>query len=286
MNGIEATTEIRTVPELESLPIVAMSAATMQDERELCLSAGMNDHIGKPIDPETLWSALLCWVSPRTTSDEDNLAVASEVAPELAIPYSIEGLDTKAGLRRLLNRPARYIELLRGFVSDQADTPVRVLVSLENGDTVGARRHVHTLKGLAGTIGADSLQRAALALERDLAVDEPNEWQDSFAAFEATLAWQIDAIQKSLEPEHPLDATERPTENAIDELVHRLLELLEADDADAARLFSDNASAFAFAIPDSHQLLNNAIRNYDFETAIEVLNTYISNPGSAEELDT
>ena len=66
MDGIEATRVIRSDPRLQDLPIIAMTANAMASDREHCLKAGMNDHIGKPIDPDELFSVLLRWARSRT----------------------------------------------------------------------------------------------------------------------------------------------------------------------------------------------------------------------------
>ena len=62
MDGVEATRLIRSNPRFQQLPIIAMTANAMASDRELCLQAGMNDHIVKPIDPDQLLSALLHWI--------------------------------------------------------------------------------------------------------------------------------------------------------------------------------------------------------------------------------
>src|SRR5262249_31902657 len=61
MDGLRATRAIRSNPHLEKLPIIAMTANAMASDREQCLTAGMNDHSGKPIDPDELFSVLLRW---------------------------------------------------------------------------------------------------------------------------------------------------------------------------------------------------------------------------------
>ncbi len=68
MDGIEATRAIRSDPRLQDLPIIAMTANAMAIDREKCLEAGMNDHIGKPIDPDQLFSVLLRWTGRNDRS--------------------------------------------------------------------------------------------------------------------------------------------------------------------------------------------------------------------------
>jgi len=62
MNGMEATREIRAIPGYEQAPILAMTANAFSEDRQLCLDAGMNDHIGKPVDPQRLFETLVKWL--------------------------------------------------------------------------------------------------------------------------------------------------------------------------------------------------------------------------------
>jgi PAS domain S-box-containing protein len=62
MNGIDATRAIRALPGYEQLPILAMTANAFDEDKHACMSAGMNDHIGKPVDPDVLYSTLLRWL--------------------------------------------------------------------------------------------------------------------------------------------------------------------------------------------------------------------------------
>jgi CheY-like chemotaxis protein len=62
VNGMAATRAIRQLPNHAFTPIVAMTANAFDEDREHCLDAGMNDHIGKPFDPERLFETLLKWL--------------------------------------------------------------------------------------------------------------------------------------------------------------------------------------------------------------------------------
>jgi two-component system sensor histidine kinase/response regulator len=62
MDGLEATRIIRADSRFDQLPIVAMTANAMAEDRDRCLEAGMNDHIAKPIDPDLLFGALISWI--------------------------------------------------------------------------------------------------------------------------------------------------------------------------------------------------------------------------------
>ena len=80
MDGLEATQVIRSDPRFRSLPIIAMTADAMAADRDLCLEAGMNDHIAKPIDPNHLLDVLLRWIA----RGGDNIKTASKGEPTRA----------------------------------------------------------------------------------------------------------------------------------------------------------------------------------------------------------
>jgi signal transduction histidine kinase/CheY-like chemotaxis protein len=66
MNGLQATRAIRQMPEGNAIPILAMTANAFDEERQICLDAGMNDHISKPVKPDILFAALLRWLAKST----------------------------------------------------------------------------------------------------------------------------------------------------------------------------------------------------------------------------
>jgi two-component system, sensor histidine kinase and response regulator len=76
VDGLEATRRIRAQPSLADLPILAMTANAFGEDRTACLAAGMNDHIGKPVDPELLYTVLLHWLDASTSG-----AAATALSP-------------------------------------------------------------------------------------------------------------------------------------------------------------------------------------------------------------
>jgi CheY-like chemotaxis protein len=63
LNGVDATKAIRALPGYATTPILAMTANAFDEDRRICIDAGMNDHIGKPVDPDKLFETLLKWLS-------------------------------------------------------------------------------------------------------------------------------------------------------------------------------------------------------------------------------
>ena len=119
MDGHEATREIRSDPRYDSLPIIAMTAQAMAEERDQCLAEGMNDHITKPIDPDLLYRTVLAFAGQRVVprAGAANEAPREPPATETA-SYEltgIAGVDTADGLHRKVprcgvgSRPSRHL---------------------------------------------------------------------------------------------------------------------------------------------------------------------------------
>ena len=121
MDGFAATEEIRNLPgESGKVPIVAMTAHTMKGDREKSLEAGMNDHIGKPIDPESLFAALVRWIEPRegTLPTEDGTEFPPPPSEKVPPLPSLPGVVSAAGLARLGGNRELYEQLLIKFRRD------------------------------------------------------------------------------------------------------------------------------------------------------------------------
>ncbi|NMG43515.1 response regulator [Aromatoleum toluvorans] len=170
MDGVAATREIRRMPAGAALPIVAMTANAMAGDRDRCIAAGMNDHIAKPIDPERLWAALVRWITPQGNAVTAGTPRGSAAAPGavLARLGQVPGLDPDLGVRRLMGKEDFYLSLLRKFVAGYGDFTLRLDAAIVAGDHAAAERLAHSLKGLAGQIGAVAIQEAAAELERCL----------------------------------------------------------------------------------------------------------------------
>ena len=182
MDGLTATRRLRADPVLRPVPVIAMTAGALAEDREACLAAGMNDVVTKPIDPDDLRRALARWLpTPGAASATASAAVpapgaetsADTAAPVAApsaeapadLPRGVPGLDVDRGLRYARGRPDLYLGLLQGFLDDQRDLPQRLQEALGHDDLETVGRLAHTLRGLASGLGAADLTRAAEALE-------------------------------------------------------------------------------------------------------------------------
>jgi len=172
MDGIEATLEVREQPDLAGLPIIAMTANALAEDRERCLAAGMNDHLAKPIEPEILWAKLARWLRPRADARvpgagrSAGLRPTASLLPADELPWKLPGLDVELGLSQLMGKQALYLTVLRLFVRDQSSMVATTRRALNSGDFVTAERLAHTLKGTASTVAALPVAAAAGRLEK------------------------------------------------------------------------------------------------------------------------
>ena len=166
MDGFTATARIREQPRFKDLPVLAMTANATVEDREKALLAGMNDHIAKPINPRTLYSALLKWIEHKQR-DLSGLSVldVADMAGLDGLTSELPGINTEVGVARVGGNTRFYHRLLNSFVQNNAATIQTIETSFGAGDLDAAVRLAHTLKGVAGNIGAETLQASAADLE-------------------------------------------------------------------------------------------------------------------------
>jgi PAS domain S-box-containing protein len=172
MDGLQATGIIRGALGLARLPIIAITANAMRSDRDACLAAGMNAHVGKPFDLETLVRALLgVWGEGDAGGSHPEPALPQPPAPEPP------ALDIPAALTRLGDHVELFAEMLREALPMLDAAPGEVAAQWQAGAHADARRTAHTMKGLAGMVGATRLAEAAAQLEAQLKArpaDDPN----------------------------------------------------------------------------------------------------------------
>jgi signal transduction histidine kinase/DNA-binding response OmpR family regulator/HPt (histidine-containing phosphotransfer) domain-containing protein len=162
IDGFEATRRLLAAPQFNGAPIIAMTANVFASDIEQCLAAGMADHIKKPIDLDDLINTLLrhCPLADGPAVTETAL-LAQPSTPPTPLPSNANSLDASAAIRRLGGDSALYAKLLLAFSNDALAQVTTLENCLAAQQWRAAVRHLHTLKGNAGTVGAIALANLA-----------------------------------------------------------------------------------------------------------------------------
>ena len=275
MDGFAASRLLRRDPRLQNLPIIAMTAHALVEERQRCLDAGMNDHVSKPIDPDVLFSTLMRWAKPRprqaTESQGPPIPASTTPANRADELPEIVGINLDDGLKRVAGNRRLYRDLLGQFVAKQANAAAQISAALESEDLKLAERIAHTVKGVAGNLSIAQVQSAAQQLEKAI-----REGQNSVAAllgaFATVLDTQVHAIDQALRESTASRPKETPppfnVETASATIV-RLRSLLDASDGGAEEAFRSLQDAVAGVVdqPDL-DALSASISDFDFTAAL------------------
>jgi PAS domain S-box-containing protein len=296
MDGVTATLEIRKMEAFKDLPIIAMTANVMEADVKRCSDAGMNDHVGKPIDPDELFGKLVKWIKPKqaglgqesvAASVEPSVGVSSAAAaPQAAAPAKekspdelpvIPGLDTALGLKRVMGKKPFYLDMLKKYVENQGDAPMQIRRSLEDGDDATAERLAHTAKGVSGNIGATRIQELAGHVEK--AIKE----REGGAAIERLIVPFAEAhgkLMAGLREAFPAPdaggedvggASQLNREQAA-AAARKLTGLLENDDSESVDFIDEAGDLLCGLLGVSpFRAIEKAVKDYDFEKALELL---------------
>ena len=270
MDGYEATRLIRGESRFASLPIIAMTANALPADRDRCLNAGMNEHIAKPIDVALLYSTLGHWLKNAGSGSpaaDRQLAMGGESQPGI--------LDEQSALKRLGGNHALLDRLLDRFHEDQTDAIDRLLASHAAKDIAAMTLGAHTLRGLAGNIGADQVAEKAKNLETGLK-SEPPAGSAEIGRLIQELASTLQPVLEFVRQAKPTTAVRAavalPAAEARKIALCQLALLLRHADALAGRHFEAIRDWLRqLAEPRLMEQLQHSIEHYEFENAGAIL---------------
>lgn len=262
MDGYEAARRIREAD--NAVPIIAMTARTMEEEKQKCFEAGMNDHISKPIDVDALFTALSKWLAAPVRG-------IRQAGKKTDI--TIEGIDTRQGLHRTAGNWPLYEKLLLNFARQQRELREGIRMALEDRDFVLAGQLVHTLKGLAGNIGAGSAMRFIVRMESSIQSEEED--QVLRHAFD-DMALCLEQAGESIENASALRKQgQGKIKNNISQdegEISRFLKLLKESDMEAVECFEDIRADLKVQMMEAdYAALERAVTRYELLEAAKIL---------------
>ena len=226
------------------------------------------------------------WIRPSAASAEPARDVGS--SPPYA-PFSLPGIDTEAGLKVARGRIELYHRLLRRFRESELDFGDRFRAALADADLETATRHAHSLKGVAGNIGAHDVRDAAAELETACA---DADGADGIELLLATTIDRLDLVCSGLdalgvpaaEPvrealaEEPSEAPSAAPPAPLDTLeeLHALLEEGNADAVELAHVIAQHP--FGLAHAELTSVMLHQVEAYDFDAALDTLKQWRDGP--------
>ena len=290
MNGLDATRAIRQMSSRSQTPIVAMTANAFDEDRTVCLDAGMNDFLTKPVNPDTLYVCLLKWL-PRPDAAKDGLPDAGDgierierrekilPAPpshETAVLIQrltrIPGLDIKDVLTRLHGNEEKLRRLIEIFMSEHALVAEKLSAALSAGNHANIEMLAHALKGSAGLIGAGEVAELANALLHSIRQkDDKLVLEKAFTELKAQLQMLINALQNALNLDEAIAPPITLDKHRCAQVLARLEQLLEDGDIEASTLAQEETALFQATLGEFSEPLLSAIQNFEYEHALAKL---------------
>ena len=222
MDGYQTASLIREKSGCKDIPIIAMSAAVMEEDKQKCISVGMVDHIAKPIMPEALVGALLKWVKP---SKQGFAAAPPGAALEgYTIPLNLPGFNILGALTRIGGNKKLLCTLLHKFADDYSSVMERLDTLARSGDTNGVLMILHSLRGIAGSLGVSSVYDHAIQLQNTI---KAGQFPVSFEALNQALqeafmviAQEVKNPERQINP--PIKYDQEDAAHCLNELVSYL----------------------------------------------------------------
>ena len=268
MDGYEATRRIRENGYFAKLPVIGMSANVMQDDIDKAMASGMDDYIGKPVDPSKMFCTMAKWIRQEGVHS-GGLPEVSQVGESVECDLSrFTLIDSAKGVKRMAGNIGAYCKLLGKFANNQSDVVKQAQQLLEQNEVEAAVRTMHTLKGAAGTIGALELQALAADTENAL----KGEIKIDFSQLQAALAGVIGEISsvvgeaRDQQPKQAWDAEK------FAELKGKLHQQLSDFDTEAEKTIIE-----MMALGDdqkrisSLKAITSVLEQYDFDSALKRL---------------
>jgi CheY-like chemotaxis protein len=273
MDGYQATARLRAEPGLTGLPIIAMTAHATFEERQRCLAAGMDDHVGKPIDPERLFETVGRFYAPPEARADAGPQPGPAAGPDSGGLPSVAGLDAGNGLSRVGGNRKLYLRLLGDFVEQQGPAAERIAAALSSGSAALAERLAHTLRGVAGNIGATEVHAAAgvvekLIRDRAAAADVSTATERIAAVLAPLITYLRAALGAAAEPPAAATPGAPASAEASRAAAARLTAMLAELDPGAADFVEENRAALSALFPATQwPAFEKLVQDYAFADA-------------------
>ncbi|MBI3711991.1 MAG: response regulator [Burkholderiales bacterium] len=291
MDGHQATVKIRQVEAYNHIPVVAMTAHAMADVRQRCMDEGMQDFLPKPVQPNELFNMLARWLEHKAltmnpSEVRQERCVYTPGAPDQQMDFScFKHIDSNQGLSLMMGKKDLYLRVLLNFRDGQLHTANQIFVAVEHDAIEQAQMLVHTLKGLAGSIGAIQVQADAAQLELALHLigQDASSKQEALHLCEK-LHQALNQVLVELQRHLPETLTvagagslsvEPHSEAKVSSTLNKLKELLEASSGDCPHFYEEHRGVLIQVLA-AHIVgrIDQHIAQYEFDEALLLLSEH------------
>ncbi len=279
MDGFDATAEIRKLKEYNLLPIVAMTADAMTGVKERCFELGMQDFVSKPIDQDEVFGALVKWIKPGLRREVPKPIDSSGDEKTAIVLPVFQNIKVEDGVRRATGNKKLYLTLLEKFFLKNQNTVGEIREAVKNADQEKAIRLAHTIKGVAGNLGALKLADAASLIEIELKRSIAGNIDDLLKPLSENLSVVLEEIGKWLASTVKPTITKDTDNGELDrilfkKLVSELHQLVECNDFESGKKLNEIMQLPGITqYRDVLNKISKMISDYEFDEALGVLET-------------
>ncbi|WP_028765644.1 PAS domain S-box protein [Shewanella fidelis] len=277
MDGYQATQALRKMPGLDDIPVIAMTANAMAGDKEMCLQAGMNDHIAKPVEASLLYTKLLHYLVDDIQVRQDADSKQKQQNNDIQSWPNHHAIDVDKGLQLVQNSVRLYQRIFERFSSGQIDIAAQIEQALDEGKVDDAIRYAHTLKGVAGNLYSAELSELARKIEAKLQDSSTADVSQELAKL-ATLVesiccaitdWMAQLNSQQLDQTVAIE--EIATAGQLNDAVSELLQMLEDADADAVEKMDAMRSQVSESLWQKMSPAVNMVNQYQFDEAAQLI---------------
>jgi PAS domain S-box-containing protein len=282
MNGLEATQHIRNILGKKALPIIALTAGALLEEKNRALEAGMNDFLTKPIDPSKVIKVLRSSVEAYREKEIPIESLQPSTNVEEIWPF-IDGLNMDQAKEKLLGDQNLFFKVLDSLLSEFANLASPPKVDIDDPKSTALRMNIasqsHKLRNVAGMIGAEDVQELASKAVRLLRTDHQpvkdtlNELSVALQELKLASTQELNDWKAKMKSKISIKSESSTLKL---EIVTEIATLLEKQDLRAFELFNEHCPAFRKALGDKpfHQLQYN-IDKLNYKEAMVIITPLI-----------
>lgn len=283
LDGISATRKIREMPGeyFQKLPIVAMSASAMKEEIDRCLENGMNAYITKPIEPQKMFEKLAEFL-PIIQQNEIEIDVETPEDIDFVKNFDfIPNFKAVTGFVRASKNPRIYLKILKSFITGYSTIVVDFDDLLKNNNREKLLRSIHTVKGIVGTIGSETLYQMGNQLENEgkLPKDEVMKFAYDVSALLEALSPVVTELQNKLQQSNVSKKISPEAHQKLAEMLEDLIQNIENCSSTKCRQNLESVEQFLFPknTTATLQQISLWIDEYNFSDAAEAAKKLLEN---------